>query len=359
VNPAPTKVDLLNLPPEELSLIVRDLGQPDYRARQLFSWLHRGAQFAEMTDLSRSLRERLAKIAAAGTLELAAEETAADGATKFGFRTNDGHLIETVFIPYSRRNTVCVSSQIGCAFRCRFCATGKQGLTRDLTAGEIVEQVVRAQRASQPNRISNVVFMGMGEPLANYDSVLRAVRLINSPLGLAIGARHLAISTCGLPDQIRRLAGEGLQVALAISLHAATNDVRSQLVPVNQTHPIAEVMAAARDYASRTGRKVALQYVVVPGLNDTQAQARRLVGLMKGLPCMVNLIPQNPSEGAGKAEALAAYRFARLLKDKGLPVAVRKSRGAEVFGACGQLRSRTDLQEQRSAPHTREQGAPS
>jgi 23S rRNA (adenine2503-C2)-methyltransferase len=333
------KLDLLSLAPDELALFVRGLGEPAYRAGQLFSWLHRGAPFEHMTDLPRPMRGRLSELAVPGVLALDARREAPDGAAKLAFRTPDDQLIEAVLIPHRARTTVCVSSQIGCAFGCRFCATGRQGFVRDLTPGEIVAQVVRVQHAIRPARVGNIVFMGMGEPLANYQAVVKAVRLLNHPDGINVGARHIAISTCGLPGEIRRLADEGVQVALAISLHAATDDVRTQLVPINRTHPIADVVAAARHYAERTGRKVAFQYVVVPDLNDTPAEARRLAALTRELPCMVNLIPQNPLSEGGRADPRPALRFAGRLKRAGVAVAVRRSRGAEVLGACGQLRA--------------------
>ncbi|MFB3881656.1 MAG: 23S rRNA (adenine(2503)-C(2))-methyltransferase RlmN [Armatimonadota bacterium] len=340
--------DLLGLSPDELEAFLQQLGQPAYRAHQLLSWLHRGASFEEMTDLPKALRERLAQTATAGTLSLLARYDASDGSAKFAFRTGDGHTIETVLIPHPSaslragrsRVTVCVSSQIGCAFGCAFCATGKQGLTRSLRASEIVEQVVRVQADIAPRRVTNVVFMGMGEPLANYDAVLKAVSLLNNEHGLGIGARHIAVSTCGLPREMRRLADEGLQLALAVSLHAATDDVRQQLVPLARKHPIAEVIAAARCYADKTGRKVAFEYVVVPGLNDTPDQARTLAGLLRGIPAMVNVIPRNPADESGPPEPHSAFRFAHLLQERGLPAVVRRSRGAEVLGACGQLASR-------------------
>jgi len=345
--------DLLGLSPAELEAFLEGLGQPRYRARQLFSWLHRGASFDEMTDLPRELRRQLGDLATAGTLTLVTRADAPDESAKFAFRTSDTHLIETVLIPHRGRITVCVSSQIGCAFGCAFCATGKQGLTRSLRAGEIVEQVVRVQQAIAPQpvgqelascpiarRVSNVVFMGMGEPLANYDAVLKAIALLNNEHGIGIGARHIAISTCGLPDQIRRLAGEGLQVALAISLHGATDAVRNQLVPAGRKHPIAQLMAAARHYAQSTGRKIAFEYVVVPGANDTSEQATRLAALLRGLPSMVNVIPRNPLEESSRPDPGAAFRFASLLEARGLAAVVRRSRGAEVLGACGQLSSR-------------------
>lgn len=340
------RVDLLGLTIDELAAWLKEIGQPAYRARQLFAWLHRGASFPEMTELPKELRERLEATAQAGTLKAVGQETAKDGAIKFGFRTGDGEIIESVLIPHGERTTVCVSSQIGCAYGCRFCATGKQGLKRSLRAGEIVQQVVCAQREARPRRVSNVVFMGMGEPLANYEAVVKAVRLLNQPGGLGIGARHIAISTCGLPGEIRRLAGEGLPLGLAISLHAATDELRSRLVPINRRHPIAEVMAAAREFAQRTGRKVTFQYVVIPGENDTDDQARHLMALVKGFPSMVNLIPRNPTEGGAPSDLRAALKLAALLKKMKVEVAVRRSRGGEVLGACGQLRSRLEQEKQ-------------
>jgi 23S rRNA (adenine2503-C2)-methyltransferase len=369
--------DLLGLSPGELEAFLQTLGrvsrgesrEPRYRARQLFSWLHRGASFDQMSDLPEPLRGRLAQTARAGTLRVVTREEAPDGSARFAFRTDDGHLIETVLIPHRARTTVCVSSQIGCAFGCGFCATGKQGLTRSLRAGEMVEQVVRVQselggrqapveRAGR-RRVTNVVFMGMGEPLANYDAVLKAVALLNDERGLRIGARHIAISTCGLPDQIRRLAGEGIQLALAISLHGATDAVRERLVPIGRKHSIAQVMAAARYYVERTGRKVVFAYVVVPGVNDTPEQATRLAALLRGLPSVVNVIPRNPLGEASRPDPDAAFRFARLLQARGLSAVVRRSRGAEVLGACGQLSSRRQRADTaREAQHRATRQAP-
>jgi len=339
------RVDLLGLPPEELELFLRGLGQPAYRAQQVFAWLHRGAGFADMTDLPQALRERMSELAGTGSLEMAEKRVASDGAAKYAFRTADDHLLESVLIPHSDHLTVCVSSQIGCAFGCAFCATGQRGLTRSLTASEIVEQVVRVQQDQPARRVRNVVFMGMGEPLANYDAVVTAVRLLNCPHGLHIGARHIAISTCGLPEQIRRLAKEHLQIGLSISLHGATDEVRTKLVPINRTHPISRVMTSARIYAEVTGRKIAFEYVVVPGLNDTPEQAKRLAELIRNLPAMVNVIPQNPVPGEGKPDRASATAFAVRLKQHQVEVAVRRSRGVEVLGACGQLRGRIEAKE--------------
>ena len=332
--------DLLGMTREALEELLQNLGEPRYRARQLFAWLHRGTSLDMMTSLPKELRRQLAAIARAGTLQLAYQEAAEDGTVKFGFETNDRRLIETVLIPHRNRTTVCVSSQIGCAYGCAFCATGRQGFTRDLTTGEIVEQVIRVQTATRPQRVRNVVFMGMGEPLANFDAVVTAIRLLNSPDGLGIGARHIAVSTCGLPNSIQRLAEEKLQVGLAVSLHAATDEVRNQLVPINRKHPLAEVVNAARRFATMTGRKVAFEYVIVPEVNDTPAQARRLAELVRGMAAMVNLIPLNPADSSLRVDVDSAYRFAALLRKRGVEVMVRRSRGGEVLGACGQLRAR-------------------
>jgi 23S rRNA (adenine2503-C2)-methyltransferase len=339
------KANLLQLLPDELAGLLEDLGEPRYRARQIFAWLHRGAEFQGMTDLPKALRDRLASVARTHALEPAGDEVAPDGAAKYGFQTDDEHIIETVLIPHARRTTVCVSSQIGCAYGCRFCATGKMGFIRDLTGAEIVEQVIRVQRRHRPERVTNLVFMGMGEPLANYDAVMRAVRLLNHPDGLGIGARHIAISTCGIPHGIRRLSAEGLQVALAISLHAATDEVRKELAPVARSHSIADVMAAAREFAKQTGRKVTFQYVVVPGVNDSREQASALARLVRQMPSVVNLIPQNPLSGSGRPDRRAATRFEGLLRTRGVEVAVRRSRGAAVLGACGQLGARGAVRE--------------
>jgi 23S rRNA (adenine2503-C2)-methyltransferase len=356
------KADLLGMLPEELETFLRALGQPAYRARQLFAWLHRGAAFEEMTDLPAPLRERLAALASAARLRPVERVDAPDGATKFGFRTTDGHTIETVLIPQGQRRTVCVSSQVGCAFRCAFCATGRQGLTRSLSAGEIAAQVVLVQKAVLPARVSNVVFMGMGEPLANLEAVMKAVRLLNHPYGLAIGARHIAISTCGLPEQIVRLGKAKSQVALAISLHAATDEVRAGLVPISRKHPLRELMGAVRRYVRETGRKVSFEWVVVPGVNDTPEQARLAAELLRRLPSMVNVIPRNPIDQEGAADPGPAYRFAALLSRHGVEAVVRRSRGAEVLGACGQLRAREEGAEEvtreRSEGATRERSRP-
>jgi 23S rRNA (adenine2503-C2)-methyltransferase len=342
-----TKPDLRSLLPDELAQLLSSLGEPPYRALQLFRWVHRRAarSFDEMTNLPASLRSRLAQLAALAPLELASQLRAPDGTTKAALRLHDGHLIESVLIPHPRRTTVCVSTQVGCAFGCRLCASGARGLARSLTPGEILGQVYHFARELDKlhRRISNVVFMGSGEPLANYEAVLRALKLLNHPQGLAIGARHLSISTCGLPGGIRRLAREPLQVGLAVSLHAPDDQTRSRLMPVNRKYPLALLIAACRDYARRTGRKITFEYALVAGLNDQPPQARALAALLRGLPCVVNLIPANPTTARQSVwraapptrAGLAAFR--RELEAHHLEVALRRPRGREIIGACGQL----------------------
>jgi 23S rRNA (adenine2503-C2)-methyltransferase len=338
--PGPT--NLRNLDAAELRAWVADLGQPAYRADQIMRWLYARAasSFDEMTDLPAALRQDLAGRAAIAGLGVARRARSRDGSLKFAFRLHDGAAIEAVFIPAARRATVCVSSQVGCAVGCPFCATGAQGLERNLSTAEIVEQVVAVQR-EVGRRVSNVVFMGMGEPLANYNNVMKAVRMLNDPAMLGIAARHIAISTCGLPRPIRRLAGEAVQVHLAVSLHAPNDALRDELVPINRRHPLAPLMAACRDYVARTKRKVTFEYVLIAGRNDAPAHARELAALVRGMQCVVNLMPLNPfAERLGRSAPQYVARFARLLESLGVEVAVRRERGADIRAACGQLAGR-------------------
>jgi 23S rRNA (adenine2503-C2)-methyltransferase len=331
--------NLLGLDAAELRALVEDLGQPAYRAEQVMRWLYaRGASsFEEMTNLPLDFRGKLAARASAGSLRLERKTRAPDRTTKFAFRMHDGPVIESVFIPHKERATVCVSSQAGCGFGCAFCASGAEGLERNLSTAEIVEQVLAVQREAK-RRITNVVFMGMGEPLSNYDNVMKAVRMLNDPKLMGIAARHIAISTCGLPRQIHRLAGENIQVHLAVSLHAPNDSVRDMLMPINIRHPIAPLMAACRDYVARTKRKITFEYALIAGRNDTPAHARELAQLVRGMQCVVNLIPLNEfAAHLGRSSPEAVARFAKILESSGVEVALRRERGAEVRAACGQL----------------------
>jgi 23S rRNA (adenine2503-C2)-methyltransferase len=338
-------VDLYGLDEARLVELVRGWGQPAYRARQIRSWLYeRGATSVDaMTDLPRSLRETLSAHTTLGTLTLAAEQRSADGTIKRLYRLQDGLLVESVLMPYDDgRRTACISTQAGCAMGCVFCATGQRGFSRHLTAEEIVEQALRFSRdlKGESLRLSNVVLMGMGEPFHNYDASLAAVRRLIGDLG--IGARHITVSTVGLVPQIRRFAQEGLQVRLAISLHAATDAERDALLPVNRRYPIAEVLDACREYVEATGRRVTFEWALIAGQNDDPATAERLGLLLRHLPAHVNLIPLNLTAGyeGRPTDPAAADRFVAILQDHGIEATVRVRRGLDIDAGCGQLAAR-------------------
>ena len=315
---------------------------PSYRVDQLWQGLYgEDLDIDEITPLPRPLRAALAE-RLPPALSVHTEQVSDDGETrKWLFRLGDGDAIETVLMHYPDRATVCVSSQAGCAMACGFCSTGQQGFRRHLTAGEIVEQVVRARRAARPRRLSNVVFMGMGEPLANYDSTWSAVRRIHGAMG--ISARHITMSTVGHVPGIRRMAAEGLPVSLAVSLHAATDDLRSELVPLNRTYGLDELEDACRHYVEHTGRRLSVEWAMIAGVNDTDEQAMALARRCRRLRAHVNLIPLNPTPGystvGSSPERVRAFR--RLLDDHGVNATIRRNRGTDIDAACGQLRSRS------------------
>jgi 23S rRNA (adenine2503-C2)-methyltransferase len=336
--------DLRGLSLAELAGLVRPLGEPAYRGRQVARWVygHGVEDISVMTDLPAAFRERLGRAARIGTLAVRRTTDATDGsATKLLAACEDGQTVECVLMRFDDgRRTACVSTQAGCAMGCVFCATGLGGFARNLTAGEIISQAL-AIRARADRRLGNVVFMGMGEPLANYEATVRAARILAAPWGLGIGARHLTISTVGLAPQIRRLAGEGLPITLAVSLHAPTDALRRRLVPVTERYSIPELMAACRDYLAATGRRLTFEYVLIDGVNDHDAEARALGRLLRGLLCHVNLIPLNPVPAAGplrRPEVSRVRAFARTVREAGIPVTVRIERGTEIQAACGQLR---------------------
>jgi 23S rRNA (adenine2503-C2)-methyltransferase len=334
--------ELVGLALEELEAWVVGLGEPRYRGRQLARWIYqrRADGFDEMTDLPLELRTRLGTIASISRLRVLARADASnDLTTKVLLGLGDHRTIETVLMRYEDgRRTVCVSTQVGCGMGCTFCATGLAGLTRNLSAGEIVDQVLLvAQQADE--RPTHVVFMGMGEPLANYAATVHAARLLNAPYGPHIGMRNLTISTVGLVPQIRMLAAERLQLTLAVSLHAPTDELRSRLVPINNRWPIAELLAATRDYAAATGRRVTFEYVLMAGVNDRDDHARRLASLLAGHGAHVNIIPWNPVYGVQyqRPSVAAVHRFAGALRVAGVAATIRIDRGVEIDAACGQL----------------------
>jgi 23S rRNA (adenine2503-C2)-methyltransferase len=333
---------------EEISDLLSSWGEPTYRARQVWDGLYRRRLPLEgLTDLPKTLRARLAD-ALPPALSPCVETTGDHGlTTKWLWTAPGGTQVETVLMRYGDRATVCVSSQAGCAMGCTFCATGQAGFERHLAAGEIVEQVVRAAQAS-PQRLSNVVFMGMGEPLANYDATWDALCRLHDDFG--ISARHLTVSTVGVVPGMRRLAAGRLPVTLAVSLHAPDDAVRSQLVPLNRRYPLAEVLDAAREYAAAKGRRLSFEYAMIAGVNDALEQADELARRLRPLAAHVNLIPLNPTAGFGVPASPPAQiaRFAERLRQRGVNATVRRNRGTGIDAACGQLRAR-----QLSAPAVR------
>ena len=341
MTPAPADLRGLLLP--ELTALVRRLDGPAYRARQIARWVYgRGVEdISEMTDLPIAFRKRLGEAARIRALTVRRSTDAADGsATKLLAACEDGQTVECVLMRFDDgRRSACVSTQAGCAMGCAFCATGLGGFARNLTTAEVVSQAL-AIRVRADRRLSNAVFMGMGEPLANYDATVRAARIMTAPWGLGIGVRHLTISTVGLVPQIRRLAAEGLQITLAVSLHAPTDALRRRLVPVTERYPTADLMAACRDYLAATGRRLTFEYVLIDGVNDGDAEARELGRLLRGLLCHVNVIPLNPVPGIPlrRPPVERVRAFARVVREAGIPVTVRIERGTEIQAACGQLR---------------------
>lgn len=335
----------------EAWLAARD--QPRYRASQICDWVFaKGvADFAAMTNLSKDLRARLAAEFDVWRGRVTTVRASSDGTEKLLITWPDGRAVETVWIPDGDRHTVCVSSQVGCPVGCRFCASGLGGVERNLAAGEIVEQALRVRDLvaaspaadGRPARLSHVVLMGMGEPLANYDNVVRAIRILNAPWGLGIGARRITLSTVGLPKQIRRLADEGLQLNLALSLHAPTQELRQELIPWGRV-PIAELLEACDYYFRKTGREVTLEYVLLAGVNMSPAQAVQLAAVARRLRCNVNLLRYNPVPGLPyeRPTAETAFAFQEQLRRLGVNAHIRTSRGRDIDAACGQLRRRLE-----------------
>ncbi len=328
--------------PAELKEELVQLGEKPYRAAQVFRWLQQrnAKSFDEMTDLSLALRE---KLKAQFFLKSAAVEkvlkSAVDGSRKYLFRLHDGELVEGVFMPYHHGNSVCISTQVGCRMGCAFCASTIGGLARNLSAAEMLEEVFLVEEESG-ERISNIVLMGSGEPLDNYDNVVRFIRLVTDPEGRDLSARSITLSTSGLPEGILRLAEEGLPVTLALSLHASDDERRKKLMPVARRYPLSEVLSACDTYFKKTGRRVSYEYAVVRGENDGSAQAEALAALLHGKQAHVNLIPVNPVKGRNfeKPEAAALLAFQKILVKSGINATIRRSMGADIEGACGQLK---------------------
>lgn len=328
-------------------MLLESWGEPGFRARQIWQGLyqHGWLQPEEFTTLSKALRQRLAGEVNFSHLRPITELKSSDGETlKTLFFLPDECPIETVRMRYNKRRTLCISTQAGCAMGCTFCATGQMGFLRHLSSGEIVEQVIYFARrlAAQGERVTNIVIMGMGEPLHNYQPTLDAIRRLNHPEGMNLGARRFTISTVGLVPEIRKLISEDVQINLAISLHAADDELRATLLPVNRRYPIAELMEAVREYAHATQRRVTFEWALIHQVNDTPEQAQKLAALLKGMLAHVNLIPLNPTQDfAGEASTqIRARRFQQILESEGIACTIRLRRGIDIQAGCGQLASR-------------------
>ncbi|MBF8277675.1 MAG: hypothetical protein HW390_2748 [Candidatus Brocadiaceae bacterium] len=327
----------------ELEALCASMKEPVYRAKQILSWVYeKGATtFDRMSNLPKSFRTEMEKKCSLFQTRVDAVFRTDDNSEKFLIHLSDGNLIESVLLREGTRITACVSSQVGCAMACRFCASGLLGLERDLATGEIVEQMLHIKnRLLSGERITNVVFMGIGEPLANYDNVIGAIRIINAPWGTGIGARHITLSTVGIPGSIRRLSREGLQVNLAISLHAPSDAMRQQIVPANKKTGIQAILAATQEYFKATGRDISFEYVLIDGVNSSKQDAESLARLLKGIQCNVNLLPVNPVEEFHLAppDRETVEIFYETLQKYGIITTLRKRKGDDVHAACGQLR---------------------
>lgn len=333
---------------EELKELMASYGEPSFRAEQLYLNLYAGKDFAEMTNVGKALKDKLTAdgYAAVGTRILENYVSKLDGTVKFLFSLNDGNIVEGVLMRYKYGNTLCISTQVGCRMNCAFCASGLDGLKRNLTAGEILGEVIAANRFDggdlNDRKITNVVLMGSGEPLDNYDNVVKFLRLVNAEKGLNISYRNISLSTCGLIDAFDRFLEEDIPVTMTFSLHAALDEVRSSIMPVNKKYGVEKVIDAAKRYFERTKRRVVFEYSLIKGVNDRPEDAAALISRVKGFPCIVNLIVLNyvKERGLAGTSRKDAYRFSGLLEKAGVAVTVRRTMGADIEGACGQLRAK-------------------
>lgn len=324
---------------EELENELILMGEKKFRAKQIFAWLFRGVEsFDEMTDLSKDLIQKLKENYVLDCIFVDDFQKSKDGTIKYLFRLVDGHKIESVLMKYKYGYTVCVSNQVGCKMGCNFCASAKIGFIRCLTAGEIISQILKIEKCSG-EKVSNVVFMGIGEPFDNYDNVMRAIRIINDPKAFNIGARHISVSTCGLVDGIEKFSNENIQCNLCISLHSSRDEVRSDMMPINKKYCIKEVLDACKKYIDKTNRRVTFEYALVDGVNDSREDAIHLSRLLHGMLCHVNLIPVNKIKD-GKYEKSSVEKmmaFRDLLNDRGIVATIRRELGSDISAACGQL----------------------
>ena len=335
------KQDIKSMSLSEMQALFQELGEPAFRAKQVFVWLHRGVRaFDEMSNLSKALREKLNEnyyITAPKVVRR--QQSQKDGTIKYLWELRDGNCVETVVMRYKHGNTVCISSEVGCAMGCAFCASTIGGLVRRLTPSEMLDQVLFSQIDSGLT-ISNIVLMGIGEPLDNYATVKRFLELVNDPNGMNIGMRHISLSTCGLVDKIDMLAQEDLQLTLSVSLHAPDNETRTKIMPVNKRWPVEQLIDACRKYYEKTGRRISFEYAMIKGMNDTREHCDRLIRLLRGLPCHINLIPLNHVEESPFQPSLrqTVADFQQHLEKHGITATVRRTLGSDIDASCGQLR---------------------
>lgn len=346
-SPHPDKIDLKNLTRNELTTFVINHGLPAFRAKQIFSWLYRPgiSSFVQMTDLPKDLRDSLANEVTFSHLRPAVKELSSDGTIKYGFSLQEGKMIESVLIPEEDRNTLCISSQVGCAMDCAFCLTGTMGFLRNLSCAEIVDQVCAVINDLQENNlgmVNNLVFMGMGEPLANFDNLIKALDILLDEKGLHFSDRRITVSTCGLVPKIIEL-GQMFKVNLAISLHAADNETRNRLMPINRRYPLETLLAACREFPLPRRKRITFEYTLLKGINDSDQDAVNLAKLLHGIQAKINLLPCNeaPELPYTKPTEQRIASFQNILKNKGYTVLVRASRGADISAACGQLAAKS------------------
>lgn len=338
------KTPLCDFTIEELTELMLSYGEKAYRAKQLMRHITAYDAFEEYTDIPKALIEKLKENYSDRALAENTRVTASDGAIRYLFETNSGDLIESVFLPHEYGNSVCVSCQVGCGMGCTFCASGRYGMKRNLSAGEILSQALFIARDKcEHGGVNKIVMMGSGEPLANYDNTLKFIRLINAPYGLNIGMRSISVSTCGLAERIIALANDGISCTLSLSLHAATDEKRKKIMRIAEQYSVKQLIDALKAYFDKTGRRVILEYILIDGFNDTASDAAALKALLNGLCCHVNLIPLNATEYCDLKPPTKkkAYAFCEKLKALGISASVRRSMGSDVAGACGQLKNRT------------------
>ena len=334
-------MNLKSLTLPELTALLKEQGEPGFRAKQVYTWLHKGVRsYAEMTNLPQSLRDRLEEQYPICPPQVARKQVSKlDGTTKYLWELSDGNCVESVLMRYHHGNTVCISTEVGCLMGCAFCASTHGGLVRRLEPFEMLDQVLFTQIDSGLP-VSNIVLMGIGEPLDNFDNVMRFLELVNSPEGMNISMRHISLSTCGLVPKIDLLAQKKLQLTLSVSLHAPNDDIRNTIMPVNKAYPIDELIAACRRYYEATSRRISFEYAMIHGVNDTEAAAKELLQRMKGLPAHFNLIPLNHVEESPLKPSTrqTVARFQKLLEEGGITATVRRTLGSDIDASCGQLR---------------------